>query len=84
MFYDLIVCRSLTYAQRTASVLEHSGIRAGIMRIPRSVSKTGCGYCVKVLQGSTPLALDILNKAGLPPKATYLADGFGGYREGEL
>ena len=27
MVYDLIVCRSLTYAQRTAAALERAGVR---------------------------------------------------------
>lgn len=35
MLYYLIVCRSLTYAQRTASALERAGITAHIMRSPK-------------------------------------------------
>ena len=34
MVYYLIVCRSLTYAQRTASALERAGITAHILRSP--------------------------------------------------
>lgn len=80
MFYDLIVCRSLTYAQRTVSVLERAGVRAFITRTPRSISKFGCGYSVKVPQGSLPAVLDILRRNDLPPKAVYFTDGLGSYR----
>lgn len=84
MYYDLIVCRSLTYAQRTVSVLERAGVRALIARTPRKISKYGCGYSVKVPQGSLPTALDILRQENLPPKAVYFADGLGSYREAVL
>lgn len=42
MVYYLIVCRSLTYAQRTASALERAGITAHILRSPKMVSGEGC------------------------------------------
>mgnify|MGYP001862318501 CR=1 FL=1 len=35
MVYYLILCRSLTYAQRTASVLERAGIAARVLRSPK-------------------------------------------------
>ena len=38
MVYYLIVCRSLTYAQRTASALERAGITAHILRSPKMIS----------------------------------------------
>ena len=42
MVYYLIVCRSLTYAQRTASALERAGITAHILRSPKMISGEGC------------------------------------------
>ena len=44
MIYYLIVCRSLTYAQRTAAVLERAGITARILRAPKSIAGEGCSY----------------------------------------
>lgn len=44
----LIMCRSLTYAQRTAALLEHGGITAGVVKAPRGLSKSGCGYAVSI------------------------------------
>ena len=41
MVYYLIVCRSLTYAQRTASALERAGITAHILRSPKMISGEG-------------------------------------------
>ena len=48
MVYYLIVCRSLTYAQRTASALERAGITAHILRSPKMISGKGCSHSVKV------------------------------------
>lgn len=84
MFYDLIVCRSLTYAQRTANILERSGIWCRIVRTPRSISPAGCGYSVRISHGSLAAAIEILKKIGFPIKAVYSSDGLGGYEEVEL
>ena len=50
MLYYLIVCRSLTYAQRTAAALERAGISAYIMRSPKSIAGEGCSHSVKIAQ----------------------------------
>ena len=41
MLYYLIVCRSLTYAQRTAAALERAGITAHICAPPRALRGRG-------------------------------------------
>lgn len=81
MVYYLIVCRSLTYAQRTASVLERAGISAHILRSPKSVSKEGCSHSVKVSQRRLADALVVLNRVGLPPLRIYITESDGSYRE---
>lgn len=68
----LILCRSLTYAQRTAHVLERSGIHGLVMRTPRSISSEGCGYCVKITERWLAKALSILKQEGLGPKQVYV------------
>ena len=35
--YCLIMCRSLTYAQRSSQVLERAGITATVLKAPQSV-----------------------------------------------
>lgn len=84
MIYYLIVCRSLTYAQRTAAALERAGITAHILRSPKAVSATGCSHSVKISQRSLSAALVVLNRIGLAPEHVYLTTGDGSYREVSL
>lgn len=84
MLYYLIVCRSLTYAQRTAAALERAGITARILRSPKSIAGEGCSHSVKISQRSLPDALRVLRLAYLTPKRIYITAGDGGYQEVEL
>lgn len=79
----LIICRSLTYAQRTASVLERAGIPAPIQRAPRLVAEEGCSHAVRVAERHLAAALAALARAGLSPTRVYLHDRSGAYREVE-
>ena len=83
VMYYLIVCRSLTYAQRTARALERTGISGHIMRAPRVISQEGCGYCVKVQEQRLAEALRTLQREGLGPKRIFLQQEDGAYREVE-
>ena len=77
----LILCRSLTHAQRTTHVLDQAKIKSHVTRTPRSIAADGCGYCVR-LEGSKPeAALRLLREAGLDPKQVYIYDESGTYRE---
>lgn len=84
MLYYLIVCRSLTYAQRTASALERAGITAHIMRSPKSIAGEGCSHSVKVSQRNLPDALRILHRTELDPRRVYITAGDGSYKEVQL
>lgn len=64
----LLMCRSLTYAQRSARVLERAGITGTVTRLPRSAAVRGCGYCVIVAPRNRERALEILSAAGLAPE----------------
>ena len=81
MVYYLIVCRSLTYAQRTARVLERAGISGYIMRAPKLISGEGCCHCVKVAGRWLAPALKVLNREGLGPKRVFLQNEEGSYSE---
>ena len=81
MLYYLIVCRSLTYAQRTAAVLERAGITARVIRSPRSVAGEGCSHSVRIAQRDLTDALRVLQRAGMPPKRIFVSGGNGGYQE---
>ncbi len=84
MLYYLIVCRSLTYAQRTASALERAGITARVMRSPKSISGEGCSHSVKISQRALPDSLVVLQRVGLSPRRIYVSVGNGSYQEVEL
>ena len=81
MPHYLILCRSLTYAQRTAAALERAGIKAGSIRSPRNISGEGCSHSVKVAERDLSDALLVLQNAGLRPKRIFASEEEGKYRE---
>ena len=84
MVYYLILCRSLTYAQRTAAAPERAGITARILRSPKLIDREGCSHSVKISQRSLPDALRVLQRTNLEPKRIYITAGDGSYQEVEL
>ncbi|MCI9425173.1 MAG: DUF3343 domain-containing protein [Flavonifractor sp.] len=81
MVYYLIICRSLTYAQRTAAALERAGITAHILRAPKVVDQAGCSHAVKVSERRLADALLVLSRVGLSPKRVYVMSSDGSYKE---
>lgn len=79
--YYLIISRSLTHAQRTASVLERVGIHAPIQRAPKLVAEEGCSHAVRVAEHQLSKALSVLNRAEMTPTRILLYDPKGEYRE---
>ncbi len=84
MVYYLIVCRSLTYAQRSAQMLERAGITAYVLRSPKVIAGEGCSYAVKVSERNLPDALVVLKRVGLSPKQVYILSSDGSYKEVRL
>jgi rhodanese-related sulfurtransferase len=84
MVYYLLICRSLTYAQRAAKALEHAGITAIVTKVPQHISSDGCGYCVKVSSKYFSNALVVLQNAGLYPLKIYVLYADGNYGEVNL
>ena len=81
MLHYLIMCRSLTYAQRAARVLERAGITAIVTKAPRSAVTEGCGYSVKVSESRLTDALYVLKNANLSPGKVFLLHRNGGVQE---
>ena len=81
MMYGLIMCRSLTYAQRAARELERAGIAAFVAKVPQNVTDAGCAYCVKVAERRLGDALRVLRQAGHSPERAFLPEAGGNYRE---
>lgn len=61
----LITFRSITYAQKAGSILEHGGIRASLMRAPLILSSEGCGYALRLRQNRLNDALTLLRASSM-------------------
>ncbi len=81
MVYYLIICRSLTYAQRTARMLERAGISGHLMKVPKVIAKEGCSYGVKVSERRLTEALKLLRREGMSPRQVFLQTENGQYSE---
>ena len=81
MLHYLIVCRSLTYAQRAAKLLERAGVTGTIVRIPAAASESGCGYCVKISETRLSAALKALKQADFSPIKILLVRRDGSFDE---
>ena len=77
----LIMCRSLTYAQRAASALERAGVTAAVSRAPQQLTANGCGYCLRVNENRFHAALGGLERGGIPHGRLYRAEADGRYVE---
>jgi len=82
--YYLLICRSLTYAQRAARVLESFGITAIVTRVPQTITVEGCGYCVKIAVRHFIEALTILRNAEVYPKKVFALYDSGDHAEVEV
>ncbi len=75
MMQYLIMCRSMTYAQRSAAMLERAGISARVVKAPQGLSSSGCGYGVSLYRRFDE-ARNLLKKNGLlNGKIFYRDDG---------
>lgn len=70
--YYLLICRSLTHAQRTVKQLEKSGITAVVTRAPQELLPEGCGYCVKLSGRKYEQARKVLSRPDLVPEKVFV------------
>ncbi len=77
----LIMCRSLTYAQRIANALDRAGVRARVLRAPAELSPTGCGHAVRLPPRYLTAAMPVLKHTGLPYQGIYVGSAAESYRE---
>ena len=80
----IFMCRSLTYAQRAARVLEREGITAVVSKAPQKISGSGCAYCVKLAYAAGSRAAQILRKEELLQGKIYLMSADGSVQEVSL
>lgn len=69
--YFLLLCRSLTYAQRAEKQLERKGISASLVKAPKDIADKGCAYCLRVNPRQKDKALSVLRDSGLEPMTVY-------------
>ena len=61
----ILMCRSLTLAQRASRVLQRSGIFAAVTKAPQSANPGGCTYGVKIAQRNLAAAQARLEQANI-------------------
>ena len=76
----LIMCRSVTSAQRCVRLLESSLIRAYVRKAPHGLSARACGYCA-VINGKLGEALELLKRKGVSHGKVYALGEGGVYEE---
>ena len=78
----LIMCKSLTNAQRAAVLLERRGITATVVKAPQSLRQNGCGYALSLYRRLGE-AVALLRDSRLPIGKIYLRNEDGSYREAQ-
>ena len=76
----LILCRSVTSAQRSARILEGALIRASVTKAPRELSLSGCGYALE-LNSKLEEAVSLLRKKDMPFGKVFVREESGEYKE---
>jgi len=77
----LLLCRSITHAQRMSSALERVGVRGRIFRPPLGLTDRGCSYAVGIGARYLEAAMRQLRTEQLLPEHVFYAAGDGTYRE---
>lgn len=80
MTQTLILCRSLSYAQKAARALERAGFTAYAVKAPMGLTGSGCGYGVSVRKNAEE-ALRLLEREGIPHGKLFRRENGGEYRE---
>lgn len=70
----LFMCKSLTYAQRSARVLERRGLGGSVVRAPRELASGGCSYCVRIAEKHRDAAWEALRESSLAPQRVFRID----------
>lgn len=76
----VVTCRSLTYAQKAAALLERRGIYAAVTKVPQKLRERGCGYGVRLTRHARE-AITLLRSEGLLSGRIYQIEDNGEYRE---
>jgi len=81
MNHALILCRSVTQAQRVSRLLASAGIPCRMFRSPVGLTERGCSYSVTLRENNLPVALRLMKAYRLRPLKLLLRTPEGGYNE---
>ena len=76
----LIMCRSLTNAQRASFYLERKGINATVIKAPQGISTSGCGYALSLYRNFDE-AVSLLKNNNLLSGKFFIRTEDGEYKE---
>ena len=79
MNHYLMICRSITYAQRASRALQRAGISNGIARVPAGMVRSGCGYAVRIREEDLSRAIQAMALEHMGPEALFANNGNGYY-----
>ena len=77
----IFMCRSLTYAQSAARLLEKNAVSASVRKAPAGLSAAGCSYSVSVSYSRGPAAAAVLRREGLLQGKIFLRRDDGSHTE---
>ena len=81
MMHYILLCRSMTQAQRAAKALQRAGMFASVTKAPRSANPGGCTYAVKLGERNLASALETLRVQEIPVDRVFSLDERGTLRE---
>ena len=70
----LIMCRSLTSAQRSAAFLERKGINVSVVKAPQGLNSSGCAYALSMYRHFEEASLLLKNNKLLNGKRFIIKD----------
>ena len=76
----LIMCPSLTSAQRSQKLLERSGISSSVVKAPQGLNTMGCGYSLSLYRSFSE-AVSVLRKSGMLKGKLFMRVLDGEYEE---
>ena len=77
----IILCRSLTAAQRGVRLLRNAGIFASVTKAPQSANPYGCAYGVKLGERNLTRGRELLRENGIPGDKLFSLDRYGAVQE---
>jgi len=79
----LIMCTSLTNAQRSQRLLERAGINTSLVKAPQGLNTLGCGYSLSLYKGIND-AVSLLKKNDMLKGKIFMRNSDSEYTEVKL